>query len=214
MIPHAARDHPSRAEACGGSDGLDAREREPPSETARGTSSRCCKPRFSVLAGGRGWRRSSCSADRHGLLVLYSPFSHHLRPPRDVTELALVLGVANLGTRQQLQCNVPIAIPTSHPASHLMAPPLQTSPEAATGSARLPTYFPFRLSPRWGLRLKPRSRPDQLLGTVPCDDISTRSLQAALLHLLQIRASGNKMLGAALAMVVNARELASWGLHA
>lgn len=47
-------------------------------------------------------------------------------------------------------CNVPIAHPMSYPASpasHLMAPPLHSSPEAASGSAQLPIYFPFWFKP-------------------------------------------------------------------
>lgn len=55
------------------------------------------------------------------------------------------MGVANLGTRQRLQC--PDSHPMSYPASHLMAPPLQSSPEAASGSAQLSIYFPFRFKP-------------------------------------------------------------------
>lgn len=89
------------------------------------------------------------------------------------------MGVANLGTRQRLQC--PDSHPMSYPASHLMAPPLQSNPEAASGSAQLPIYFPFRFSRPWCFRLKPRPRLDQLLGTVLCDDHPPGLYKRALL---------------------------------
>lgn len=146
VIPHTAWDHPGRAEACGGSDGVVvvARERSaPPFPIAQSDNSD--SPRTKVAGEKPRW--STTGKPTHSAAAgAESRASHdHLaETPGQPRAACKTVGVANLGTRQRLHC--PDSLPKSYPASHLMAPPLQRNPEAASGSAQLPTYFPFRLS--------------------------------------------------------------------
>lgn len=191
VIPHTAWDHPSRAEACGGSDGVVARERKGtvtfPCPVRQKGQDRIGQPAGSSklwaspstgIPDSRCSRVSGVGGDRHASVQSFFSF-----PPFLITSDGSTDGQewrTPVGSLQKpwawrtlgrgSDCNVPDSHPMSYPASHLMAPPLQRSPETVSGSAQLPTYFPLRFSRQWCFRLKPRSRPDQLLGTVLYDD--------------------------------------------